>query len=422
MVLRVAQSDVLIAGAGPAGLALATELAGRGLAVTLVERNLGGVWDRSYGAWATALPVASPDHTIIGRFARPRVTFADGESMALGHEYVRFDTSRLQAFLEARAQQAGVRFVHGRCGAVAHDGALQTAEIRDPRGRSERRYARVVVDCTGRGLMTSGEQSLPVAYQSAFGAWFEASGLPIASGEMTLMDLRNAPRAMADAVKAPSFLYAMPEGAGVFFAQETVLASRHPVPLRTLEERLRARLQSLGVSIQHQLRTERCVIPLGIPPPMHSSALLTFGAAGGMVQPASGYCLARSLRVAPAVAAALATGLQAPRVSARQLTRIGLDAVWPNDTRRAWALHRLGLETLLGGREDEPDAFWRAFFTLPGETVPRFLDGGLDSRALAAAMWRIFLRVPARLRLDLLRGGARFLNPSAGESHEPLAS
>lgn len=422
MVCTGARSDVLVLGAGPTGLALAAELADRGLAVSLVERNLSEPWQRSYGAWATTLPVDLAEHAIVGRFARPRVTFASGESRVLEHEYVRFDTSRLQELLEKRARQTGVRFVQATCRRVVHDGALQVAELQDRRSRAERLCARVIVDCTGRGLPHATEYAPPLAYQSAFGVWFEAPGFPFTSGEMTLMDLRSAPTAGADDVRASSFLYAMPEGDGVFFAQETVLASRRPVPLHVLKARLHLRLRAMGMPAQRELRTERCVIPLGVRTPSHHSPLLSFGAASGMVQPASGYCLARSLRLAKVLAAALATGLKAPGASARKLTRVGFGAVWPNDTRRAWALHRLGLETLLGGQQSEHDAFWRAFFALPNETVPRFMDGGLEARAVAAAMWRVFLGVPARLRLDLLRGGARFFQSHTGESHESLTS
>jgi lycopene beta-cyclase len=401
-------SDVLIAGAGPAGLALAEALAQLGLTVSLAERSLGRAWARSYGTWATGLPPGFAEDAIVGRFARPCVTFANGEQRTIGQKYVRFATNRLQPYLEGRARSAGVRFVHASLERTIDEGSTRLAALREHGGQQLQLRARVIVNCTGRPLTHLPKHSPTPAFQSAFGAWFEVSRQPFAPGEMSLMDLRSAPTAGTDGLSCPSFLYAMPEGPGLLFAQETVLASRRPAPLHVLEARLHARLRELGVDTQHALRSERCLIPLGLPPQASSDPLLAFGAAAGMIQPASGYSLARALTLAPRVAALLAKAICAPERSLHRPVGVGPDAIWSGDARRAWLLHRLGLETLLGWKPGEMDAFWRAFFDLPAQTVARFMDGSLDARGVARALWSVFLRMPSRLRLDLLRGSARF--------------
>src|SRR6187402_1974720 len=91
--------DALLAGGGPAGLALAAELAQRGLRVTVVDPRLEDLWPRSYGAWSAAMTPRILDAAVVGRFPRPQVTFADGQVKSLAAEYVRFDTARVQAIL-----------------------------------------------------------------------------------------------------------------------------------------------------------------------------------------------------------------------------------------------------------------------------------------------------------------------------------
>jgi len=408
-------SEVLIVGAGPAGLALAAELGRRSIAVTVVERHLGRGWDRSYGAWAAALPAADFDPAIVARFERPQVTFTNGDTLALEHAYVRFDTARLQALLEQRALAAGARLVPGDVASLQAEPTAHVVALRDPGGRVQPMRARLVVNCGGRAL---DDRTQPPAYQTAFGAWFEVASTPLASSAMSLMDLRRA-SACKDGLASDSFLYALPERPGVLFAQETVLASRRAASLSVLEARLLSRLRALGVVVRRQIQSERCLIPLGSALPAAGTPVLAFGAAAGLIQPSSGYSLARSLRLAPRLAEALATSLEARALPTQRIVDQAWATVWPVEARAAWHLHRYGLEALLRWHGGEIDAFWRAFFALPGDLVPRFLDGSLPAPDVARAMWRVFSRLPQRLRLHLLRSGARFL---VQPSHHPGVS
>lgn len=404
MVCTDSLSEVLVLGGGPAGLSLAAELGARGVEVAVLESHPERPWKRSYGAWAVCLPPGLVDEAVAARFEEPRVTFEAGDTTALRHAYVRFDTPRLQALLQARAVRAGVRLVRGHFQECEIDRADQLAHLRDEHGLARTLRARVVINCTGRPL----EPTPAPARQSAFGAWFEVDDSPFAPGTMSLMDFR--PSGMEPNELHPaSFLYAMPERPGVLFAQETIVASRRAAPMRVLKQRLLTRLCKLGIPTHRSIATERCVIPLGFGPPRSSSPVLAFGAAAGMVQPSSGYSLARCLRLAPRVAEALSRALEARDKPAQALAQEASRAVWPTETRYAWALHRFGLETLLGLQGSHLDAFWRAFFDLPGETVPHFMDGGLDGPGVARAMWRVFRRLPQRVRFDVVRGGARFI-------------
>lgn len=407
MVCIGSDSDVLLVGGGPAGLTLAAELGRRGVSVLVVHDGWGTKWARSYGSWAGGLPPDLVEVAGTGRFERPCVTFSTGEQTSVEHAYVRFDTARLQTALEERAAQAGALFFHGRFSGTVDDGGQRVAVAEDPHGQRHHLRARVMVDCSGGALARSQHQAAAPAFQSAFGVWMEVDRMPFGADSMSLMDLRATE---ADGVPERSFLYAMPERSGLLFAQETVLASRRPVSMKVLQGRLRARLRQTGVHVRQTLESERCLIPLGLAPRAAAeSEMLSFGAAAGLIQPSSGYCLGSILRLAPRLAEVLTAGLDA-RSSPTLLHERAVGVLWPDDARRTFSLQMLGLETLLRWGARQTDAFWQAFFDLPGDTAPRFMDGRLSASEMTAAMLRIFFRVPLRLRLELARGGARFLS------------
>lgn len=407
MVCIGSNSDVLLVGGGPAGLTLAAELGRRGVSVLVVHESWGTKWARSYGSWAGGLPPDLAEIAGTGRFERPCVTFSTGERKSVEHAYVRFDTARLQAALEERAAQAGAVFFHGRFEGTLDEGGEGVAVAEDPHGQRQHLRARVIIDCSGGAFARRQHQSAAPAFQSAFGVWMEVDRTPFGSDSMSLMDLRATE---ADGVPEKSFLYAMPERSGLLFAQETVLASRRPVSMKVLQARLQARLRQTGVQVRQTLESERCLIPLGLPPPRAGAReMLSFGAAAGLIQPSSGYCLASILRLAPRLAEVLTSELDAKSRPARLHER-AMEALWPDDARRTFALQLMGLETLLRWGARQTDAFWQAFFDLPGDTAPRFMDGRLSASEMTAAMLRIFFRVPLRLRLDLAQGGARFLS------------
>ena len=395
---------MLVAGGGPAGLALAAELADRGLSVTVVDRD-GLPWNRSFGAWSGALPTGVVDDALVGRFPSPRITFRSGEVQHVSAEYVRFDTVRLQDTLRRRALGRGVHLLRARFGGWKGLRSAHTVELQEPGRQTSVVRARAIVDCRGRVEHGPRGESKPLAFQSAFGAWLEVDHLPLPAGEMSLMDWRPAPGAEHDGLGAPSFLYAMPDRDGLLFAQETVLASRRPAPMPALENRLSRRLAALGVVVRRQVGVERCLIPLGAAMPRSRPRSIAFGAAAGLVQPASGYSLSTSLGRAPLLAASIAEGIAA---GDETLVDATWDVLWPADARRAWSLYRMGLCTMLGLRESDLDPFWHAFFDLEPETIACFLDGRLSSLEIGRAMWSVFQHLPLRQRLRFAGEGLRF--------------
>ncbi|PKZ67472.1 lycopene cyclase, partial [Gordonia terrae] len=90
-------SGVIVAGAGPAGRALAHRLVGAGVAVTLVDPSPDRVWRSTFACWSDELPDWIDPSAIAARTERVGVAGRDLEEVARG--YTVFDTSGLQRSL-----------------------------------------------------------------------------------------------------------------------------------------------------------------------------------------------------------------------------------------------------------------------------------------------------------------------------------
>jgi lycopene beta-cyclase len=342
--------DVIVAGNGPAGLALATACAERDLDVALVAPDHESPWSNTYGVWVDELEALGLTATVARRWPVTVVrTTTTVHRLARG--YGLLDNARVRGVLRARFAAAGGDELGGAVAAVED----ATALLDDGSAVG----ARVVVDATGHRpalLRWSGD---PVAYQSAFGVEATCSQPPGEPDAMTLMDVRHGP--LGD-VREPTFLYAMDLGDDRWFVQETSLARLEPMAMHRLEARLRRRMAASGVELSDETRVERCVFPMGtpVPPPQ---PVFAYGAAAGMVHPATGYQVGSALAHAPEIADALAYAIGEP--DARDVARQGWDTLWSVDRRRQRALHDLGLASLLRFDARQLERFFAAFFALP---------------------------------------------------------
>ena len=388
--------EILIAGGGPAGLSLATSLGTRGHRVLVVDPAIEQAWDRSYGTFSRPWVEQTLSDAVAHRAERCRITFASGRSRCLSQGYLRFDTPRLQRLLRERALSVGAEL---RPGHVRRrpEGLL----LEDENG-VERRTPPLVVDCTGKGLSS---QAIPRGYQTAYGAWLRVDRAPFQQEEMCLMDYRSVRDGQA---LPPTFLYALMEADGLLFAQETVLCAAQPVSQDALQARLLTRLPRLGIGHFRIEREERCLIPLGGGTPRSSGSVMPYGAAAGMVQPASGYQISRAIgladEVAEAISSALTEGAGAQEAAAR-----GMTALWTQDRRRAFSLYEFGLESLLKFNPSKWEEFASAFFDLPEPLIVGFMEGTLRSPEVASCMWNVFVTAPMGLRMELLVRGSKSL-------------
>ena len=361
--------DVLVLGAGPAGVALAAACARVGLSVAVLAPDPEAPWIPNYGAWAAELPDGWRGWAA-AEWPEVVVHIDGARRHVLPGPYVKVDGRRLQASLLA----------------AVPDRRRGTAE--------DAPTARVVVDTTGaesprvprRGRADPG-------WQLAWGEVLEVEGAP---PEALLMDWRGPGPPPGE---PPSFLYALPLPDGRWFAEETVLVSRPEVPPELLRARLGHRLDRMQVRVRARHDVERCRIPMGMPLPTGSVA--AFGSAAGFIHPATGYSLATSLRLADPAAHAIAGALDG---SARAIdpTAALHAACWPEDRVRAWALHRFGMEALVRMDLSSVRAFFDAFFHHPPAVWSGWLAGTLPPAGIATAMLSHFGRVGWRVRGQLV--------------------
>ena len=373
-----ARWDVVVAGAGPAGLAVAAACAGRGLSVVVVAPAL-RPWTQTYGLWADELAAAeaallhgAPAGT---RYPTTLVRTGAGDH-DVGRAYARLDNTRVHAALLDRVAEV-------RTGTVEEVRTGRTAVLAD----GTELTGGVVVDARGGGPGT--------AQQRAWGVQVKGPvpGVVPADGAL-LMDwaaLRHPSHR-----QPPAFLYGMGLDDGTVLLEATSLAARPPVPLPQLRDRLHTYLAERGLRAVGD--PEKVAIPLDSPPTRSGAAPV--GAAAGLVHPATGYSVATSLRLGPVIADAVVRGAGPAE----------LQALVRSSRRRATlALLGLGREVLLGLDEAQTDAFFAAFFTLPQRAWAAYLDVGSSPTAVAAAMLRVAAALPPSGRRTLLAGVARSL-------------
>ena len=398
--------DVLVAGAGPTGTALAAVLAERGLDVLVVAPNPERGWRATYGAWADELggEPGSLTRTALETPGTLRWSGVwvgdDAGDRRLNRPYVRLDTPALQRALTARAARAGVRVQAGTAVRAEHSQAGSVVVLED--GRKLR--TRSVVDASGhRGtLVQRARPTRPPADQAAYGVVAELGSPPAPPGSAVLMDFSAGHLPVAERDVDPTFLYAMHLGGDRWFVEETSLARRPALPMPVLARRLDRRLASLGCRPGPALDVERVHIPMDTPLPVRNQRVLAIGAAASAVHPATGYLLAASLRTAPALADAVLRGL-GPGGGPARAAALGWQVLWPPDRVRVRRLHAFGLEALLSMDGPATRDFFRAFFAAPPQEWAAYLSGGHSPQQTLRFMARLYAGAPPHVRRRLRR-------------------
>lgn len=390
----VAELDVVVAGSGPAALALGAACVAAGLVV----RTIGpvGPWTATYGAWLDELDsvaqacVAQPSavDVVVTDAAHPG---AVATRRTLPRTYGVMDNELLRAAL-GTAEHVDASVL----------GVVRTGEWSTVDTTSGRCRARLVVDATGPAprLLTARRALRPgvgVPEQTAYGLVIDGRPEAVGGEASVLMDWSQPPGQRAD--DPATFLYVLSLGAGRWLVEETSLARRPAVSHDELRSRLAARLgQDLTGTAEH---VELVTIPMAPGLPSRAQQVVGFGAAAGYIHPATGYSVTASLRAAPRVAAAIVEALEAdPRERSAQVW----NAVWPAAHRRSRALHDYGLAALLRMAPDELAGFFGAFFDLPTERWSGYLRVDVDPSEVVRAMRAVFMALPWPLRARLAAG------------------
>ncbi len=394
--------DVLVVGAGPAGMSLVASLAERGLSVGCLAPNGLEPWPNTYGVWVDEIEPLGYADMLEHRWSDVRAHFGD-RLLRLERSYGCFDNATLQRHLCEQSERGDVTWLRGRAQHVTHTETY--SELTDDH---ERRYrARLIVDTSGHFPALVDRPKSNPAFQAAYGITGRFSAPPVEPGSMLLMDYRD--DFLSDAEKQePTFLYAMDLGDGRFFVEETSLARRPGLELSVLKDRLERRLAHYGVTILEVDEIERCLFPMGLELPAKTQRVVGLGGAASMVHPASGYLVAATLRKAPQLSEGIAERLGRDDVDIAGVARAAWDTVWPDADIRQRALYHFGLEALLSLDTDQLQHFFRAFFKLPPHLWQGYLGGTLPRPALANAMLGVFRYTSLPVRSALTR---RALSP-----------
>lgn len=406
--------DVLICGAGPGGLMLASNLAKEGCRVGIVDPVLDKPWPNNYGVWMDEAEPFGYSECVDRIWNEVGVIFDEQNDLVLNRPYGRIDRTRLKSRLTSECSDHGVKFCTARATDLVHlDDAPSTVTIRGSSGggggeQEGTLSAFLVVDATGfsRKFVKHKEEFNP-GYQVTYGARFAVEDLgPYTEDRMVLMDysethLYDDGEMVKSNDRFPSFLYAMPLGPNELFLEETILVSRPGGSSRDLQARLEKRMASLGITPTKILEDERAAIPMGGADPIVPQRTLGFGATASLVHPASGYMVARAMEIAPRVAASLAPHVLRLRSQAEEgrdlekgaldeLSAVGWGTVWPADERRQRDFMHFGFELLCLLNPQELRDFFTGFFRLPDALWEHFLSwrlSGIGHVVMGLRVW-----------------------------------
>jgi lycopene beta-cyclase len=393
--------DVLVIGAGPAGLAASAALARAGLDVGCLAPAHPSPWPNNYGLWEDGIVGLGIEDCYDCRWKRPVVYTGKAHAYDLGRTYLRLNNDKLRARLIDRGDEHDVRWIEGIAESISHDEhGVTLLDTHDARHQ-----ATLLVDATGhRPKFVERQDGASSACQAAYGFVGDFDRSPIGDDRLVLMDFRDdyteaGPSRGVD----PTFLYAMDLGGGRYFVEETSLAKRPAMTFDVLEDRLAQRLRARGAAVLGVEDVERCLIPMDNPLPKLDQQVIGFGAAASMVHPATGYQMAAMFRTAPRLAEAVAGALSGSDASPKLAASRAWESIWPEEKLRARKLWMFGLECMLGFDARQTRQFFEAFFALPDEQWQGYMSGTLAPKEIAQVMWGLFRGAPMSVRVALAR-------------------
>lgn len=383
--LRSTKTDVLIAGAGPAALALAAELGHLGLSTRVVAPHHPQAFGATYGAWLDEWPQWAQsclqDIWSDVRVYVPQLT-------PILRPYSVLDNHKAIEHLILKAGQA---LICNQGKVVSAEQHQQTWKVQSDTG--EVWESDLVIDATGHGGTLVQPQFLGGrAMQTAYGLIGRFKHPPISPGSMSWMDYR--PTGLDD---SSTFLYAMHLGEDRYLVEETSLIAR-PAPTQAdLKKRLIKRLAAQGTPIL-QIETDEWVsFPMNaqVPPANH---ILAFGSAAGMIHPISGFQVAQAFQKAPALAQVVAQALEKKENAALA----GWEYLWPQPLRHARAVQNICVQALLNMSAVQFAPFFQLFFNLPTTSWQAFLSAQTTGGDLVRIMLQLFAQAPMHLRQPLV--------------------
>jgi lycopene beta-cyclase len=404
--------DVMICGAGPGGLLLASQLSQRGCKVGIVDPVLDKAWPNNYGVWMDEADFYGYVDCVRPVWKEVGIVFDEDHETILKRPYGRVDRIALKGRLIQECEATGnVQFLVAKATEVKHfDDQPSIVETISSTGVKKTIQALMVADATGFARkFVKHDTKFDPGFQVTYGALYRVKDLgPYTLDRMVLMDyserhLHPYPELRANNDRFPSFVYIMPLAKDKIFLEETVLVSRPGASSKDLQARLEQRMKAMGIEPLEILEDERAAIPMGGMDPVVPQRTLGFGATSSLIHPASGYMVARAMEIAPRVADTLAPKLKTLRAQYHSATSGRLDkgqlddlaaqgwnAVWPTDDRRQRDFMHFGFELLCLLNPQELRDFFTGFFRLPNGLWEHFLSwrlSGIGHVVMGLQVW-----------------------------------
>eukprot|EP00213_Chloropicon_mariensis_P005095 CAMPEP_0197470940 /NCGR_PEP_ID=MMETSP1309-20131121/1740_1 /TAXON_ID=464262 /ORGANISM="Genus nov. species nov., Strain RCC998" /LENGTH=596 /DNA_ID=CAMNT_0043008217 /DNA_START=280 /DNA_END=2070 /DNA_ORIENTATION=+ len=422
--------DILVVGCGPAGLALACELAeksktmlgsGSDVKIGLVGPDVPFV--NTYGVWEDEFQELGLTHCLEKVYKDAVNYFGEDEKgrVQVPRKYAKVDLQKLQDHLLKRCKDAGVFYEEGEVSKI--DGEKKVDVVMKT---AKNNMANEHINCDLAILASGAASSAFLEYetgapdagaQTAYGVEVEIEDYPFDKNSMHFMDFRRHHSGLWPGTalesrtedwswgtkkEMPSFLYAMYLGGNKAFFQETCLVSKDAVPFKVLKRRLETRLDSLDVKVKRVLDEEWSYIPVGGPLPKPEQNVLAYGAAANLVHPASGYSVAKSLTLAPTFASEICEIWKSRKGWDREASEEAWRKLWSDEKRRCQAFHVFGMELLALMDVGEINTFFRVFFQLPERLWRGFLGAKLSSLELILFAGFMWLIAPVNLKNRLV--------------------
>ncbi|MEW5318362.1 MAG: hypothetical protein WDW38_009587 [Sanguina aurantia] len=401
--------DLIVTGAGPAGVAVAERVAAAGFSVCIMDPSPHAIWPNNYGVWVDEFQAMGLMDCLEVVWPKARVwldSSPTGEK-CLDRPYGRVDRPLLKRKLLEKCVANGVTFLNAKVDSVSHADGSSTVKAAD--GRLLR--GSLVLDATGHSRkLVEYDQPFNPGYQGAYGIMAEVESHPFPLDTMLFMDWRDDHLTQGTDMQAanaatPTFLYAMPFTATKVFLEETSLVARPAVGFKELKERLEIRLKSMGIKVTRVEEEDGC---------------WRWGGTAGMVHPSTGFMVARTLGAAPTVADAIIDQLSSPsdkantagvarmpssEAEANRMASAVWAAIWPLERIRQRSFFTFGMDVLLKLDLKQTREFFSAFFSLSKFHWHGFLSTRLSFTELLGFGIALFLNASNSARANLLVQG-----------------
>ncbi|KAI3450729.1 hypothetical protein Pfo_007394 [Paulownia fortunei] len=397
--------DVIVIGAGPAGLRLAEQVASHGIKVCCLDPSPLSMWPNNYGVWVDEFESLGLRDCLDKTWPMTCVYINDQKTKYLDRAYGRVSRKELKLKLLSDCAANGVKFHKAKVWKVEHEEFESSIACDD----GTELKANLIVDASGfTSSFIEYDKPRNHGYQIAHGILAEVDQHPYDLDKMVLMDWRdshlgNEPYLRANNSRLPTFLYAMPFDSNLIFLEETSLVSRPVLSYTEVKRRMVARLRQLGIRVKAVIEDEKCLIPMGGPLPRIPQSVMAIGGNSGMVHPATGYTVAQTLALAPVLAETIAECLGSTRmIRGTPLYHRVWNGLWPMERRCTREFYSFGMETLLKLDLNGTRRFFDAFFELNPHYWQGFLSSRLSLGELAMLGFSLFGHASNPSKLDIV--------------------